>query len=115
MEQFPEDGGAAVRYGKVQLAIYNFSRRGEWFATQALCPHRKDNVLARGLLGDQAGEPKVACPLHKKTFSLLTGKGLSDPNYHVRTFPVEIRGSEVWLKLPDADALAAELVCGRRR
>ena len=88
-------------------------RRREWFATQALCPHRKDNVLARGLLGDQAGEPKVACPLHKKTFSLLTGKGLSDPSYQVRAFSVEVRGDEVWVKLPPADALEAELACER--
>ncbi len=113
VEQFPKDGGSAIRYGKVQIAIYNFSRRGEWFATQAMCPHRKDNVLARGLLGDQAGEPKIACPLHKKTFSLLTGKGLSDPNYQVRTFPVELRGDEVWVKLPPAAALETELACVR--
>ena len=113
-EQFPANGGAAVRYGKVQLAIYNFTRRGEWFATQAMCPHRKDNVLARGLLGDQAGEPKVACPLHKKTFSLQTGKGLSDPNYQVRSFPVERRDEEIWVKLPPADSLEHELACERR-
>ena len=112
-EQFPENGGAAVRYGSVQLAIYNFTRRGEWFATQASCPHRKDNVLARGLLGDQAGEPKVACPLHKKTFSLATGKGLSDPSYQVRSFPVERRGEEIWVKLPPADSLERELACAR--
>jgi nitrite reductase (NADH) large subunit len=114
-DQFPANGGAAVRYGKVQLAIYNFARRGEWYATQAMCPHRKDNVLARGLLGDQAGEPKVACPLHKKTFSLHTGKGLSDPNYQVRSFPVERRGEEIWVKLPPAETLEPELACGTHR
>ena len=37
-EQFPANGGAAIRYGAVQIAIYNFARRGEWFATQAMCP-----------------------------------------------------------------------------
>ena len=108
IDQFPENGGAAVRYGKTQIAIYNFTRRGEWFATEAMCPHRKDNVLARGLLGDHSGEPKVACPLHKKTFSLLSGKGLSDPNYQVRAFPVEIREEEVWVKLPPIDAFGRE-------
>jgi nitrite reductase (NADH) large subunit len=113
-EQFLADGGAAVRYGSTQIAIYHFARRGEWYATQAMCPHRKDNVLARGLLGDQAGEPKVACPLHKKTFSLLTGKGLSDPSYEVRAFPVERRGDEIWVKLPPAESLERELACARR-
>jgi nitrite reductase (NADH) large subunit len=114
IDQIPKDGGAAVRYGKVQIAVYHFARRGEWYATQAMCPHRKDNVLARGLLGDQAGEPKVACPLHKKTFSLVTGKGLSDPSYQVRAFPVDVRGEEVFVKLPPAEALEAEILCPRR-
>ena len=111
VDQVPKDGGAAVRVGQGQIAIYNFARRGEWFATQAVCPHQKDSVLARGLLGDQAGEPKVACPLHKKTFSLMSGKGLSDPNYQVQTFPVEIRGDEVWVKLPPSESFVAKAAC----
>ncbi len=113
VDQIPRDGGATIRHGKVQIAVFHFARRGTWHATQAMCPHRKDNVLARGLLGDQAGEPKVACPLHKRTFSLSTGKGLSDPTYQVRTFPVEVRGEEIWLKLPPEDALDTELACPR--
>jgi len=113
VDDFPKDGGATVRYGRNQLAVYRFDRRGEWYATQAMCPHRKDNVLARGLLGDQDAEPKVACPLHKKTFSLQTGKGLSDPGYSVRTFSVEIREDEVWLRLPPADSLESDLACSR--
>jgi nitrite reductase/ring-hydroxylating ferredoxin subunit len=69
-------------------------------------------VLALGLLGDQGGEPKVACPLHKKTFSLETGKGLSDPAYSVATFPVRIEGNQLQVKLPPADALLAA-VCSK--
>ena len=110
----PENVGIAVRWGGEQIAIYNFARRGEWFATQATCPHRKDTVLARGLLGDHGGEPKVACPLHKKTFSLRTGNGLNDPSYEVRTFPVEIRGQEIWVKLPPPESLEAEIGCPGR-
>jgi NAD(P)H-dependent nitrite reductase small subunit len=108
VEDFPRDGGRTVKYGAVQLAVFHFASRGEWYATQAQCPHRKDRVLGRGLLGSQAGEPKVACPLHKKTFSLATGKGLSDPQYAIRTFPVEVRGSDVFALLPPEDALAAQ-------
>lgn len=113
VDAVPDDGGIAVRYGDAQLAVYHFARRGEWFATQASCPHRKDNVLPRGLLGDQDGEPKVACPLHKKTFSLLTGKGLADPNYQIRTFPTERRGDRVWVKLPPRADLERTLACKR--
>ena len=109
VEDVPHDGGTAVRHGEAQLAVYHFESRGEWYATQNMCPHRKDMVLSRGLLGSDDGEPKVACPLHKKTFSLQTGKGLADPNYCVKTFPVEVRGEEVWLKLPPPDALSRAL------
>ena len=59
-------------------------------------------MLSRGLLGTQGDEPKVACPLHKKTFSLRTGKGLSDPAYNIRTFPVEVRADGIFVKLPPA-------------
>ena len=39
----------------------------------------------------------------------FSGKGLSDPGYQVRTFPVEVRGDEVWLKLPPEGALDADV------
>jgi len=99
---FPRDGGSAVKVGDAQIAVFHFAARGEWYASQNLCPHRKDMVLGRGLLGDQQGEPKVACPMHKKTFSLCTGQGLSDPSYAIRVFPVEVREGDVYVKLPAA-------------
>jgi len=105
----PRDGGAAARYGDSQIAIFNFASRGEWYATQNVCPHRRDMVLARGILGDQSGVPKVACPVHKKIFSLATGAGLSDGSFRIRTFPVEVRGEEVWVRLPPAAFLERTL------
>ena len=109
VQDFPVDGGASVKYGETQIAVYNFTRRGEWYATQAVCPHRRDPVLGRGLLGDQGGEPKVACPLHKKTFSLVDGRGLNDPEFAIQSYPVEIRGEEVWVELPPSVDLEREL------
>ena len=106
VDQVPRDGGITVPYGNTQIAVFNFASRDEWYATQAMCPHRKDMVLARGLLGTHQGEPKVACPLHKKTFSLLSGAGLSDPQYRVQTFPVKAVGGDVLVELPAAERLA---------
>src|SRR5262245_36789092 len=103
----PRDGGVTVAVGSAQIAVFHLATRGAWYATQAMCPHRKDMVLGRGLLGTQGDIPKVACPMHKKTFSLATGEGLSDPAYRVQTFPVEIRGGEVWVCVPAAARSAA--------
>jgi nitrite reductase/ring-hydroxylating ferredoxin subunit len=49
--------------------------------------------------------------MHKKTFSLLTGKGLSDSQYQIATFPVEVRDDEIWVKLPAAQAMDASGDC----
>ncbi len=97
---FPQDGAATVKYGQVQIAVYNFTSRGEWFATQNMCPHKQAFVLSRGIIGDQQGEPKVACPLHKRNFSLKTGACLTGDDYQLETFPVRIEGDAVYLLVP---------------
>ena len=96
----PEDGGITIRYGSAQIALFNLTSRGEWYAIQAQCPHKGDMVLGRGIVGDASGEPKVACPHHKKCFSLQTGACLTDDAMHVVTFPVRAAGGGVFLDLP---------------
>jgi nitrite reductase (NADH) large subunit len=112
---FPHDGGATILYGKVQIAVFNFASRGEWYASQQMCPHKKAFVLSRGIIGDANGTPKVACPLHKKTYSLITGEGISDDHYSVQVFPVNVVGEDVFLSLPSTDILdqllATEIGC----
>jgi nitrite reductase (NADH) large subunit len=112
---FPLDGGVTIKYGQTQIAVFNFASRGEWYACQNMCPHRKAFVLSRGILGDAAGEPKVACPLHKKTFSLNSGDSLQGEKYRIRTFPVKVDNSDVYLELPPIEVLdkqlATELGC----
>jgi nitrite reductase (NADH) large subunit len=115
-DEVPRDGGVAVRYGDVQLALFHLASRGTWYATQNRCPHMRDMVLARGIVGDQAGRPKVACPLHKKTFDLVTGEGLSDPEYRIAAFPARVEDGKVYVLLPPAERLAewlAETRCTR--
>ena len=98
VDDFPADGGACVKVGDEQVAVFNFASRGEWYACQNMCPHRKDMVLSRGLLGDQDGEPKVACPFHKKAFSLSSGKDLSDDEYCLRMYDVKVVNEMVMVK-----------------
>ena len=97
---FPYDGGSCVKVGDTQIAVYNFASKGKWYACQNMCPHKKDNVLSRGFIGDQKGEPKVACPQHKKSFSLESGECISGEDYKVETYPVKIEGDRVFVGVP---------------
>lgn len=92
---FPKDGGACVKYKGKQIAVFNFDRIGKWYACQNLCPHKMEMVLSRGMIGDHKGTPKVACPLHKKTFSLENGKNLNGDMDAIATYPVRIEGDKV--------------------
>ena len=112
---FPHDGGATIKYGRTQIAVFNFASRDEWYATQNMCPHRREFVLSRGMIGDVNGKPKVACPVHKKNFSLESGQCMSGDDYSLQVFPVKVEGDDVYLQLPaveDLDArLATEKTC----
>jgi len=93
----PTNGGVCVKYNEDQIALYHFSRRGEWYATQNECPHRQQMALSRGMIGSQSEEPKVACPFHKKTFSLQTGECLSGEEYNIKTYPVKVQDGNVFI------------------
>ena len=98
-EDIPANGGACALIDGEQIAIFNFERRGEWYATQNLCPHRQQMALSRGMIGSTGSEnePKVACPFHKKTFSLKSGKCLSGDDYVIKTYSVKVEGGEVFV------------------
>ena len=100
VDDVPADGGIAVRYGSQEIALFHFASRGQWYATQNSCPHSNQAVLARGILGDQGGAPKVACPLHKKTFHLENGSCLSGEPLEVATYAVRVQGADVFIELP---------------
>lgn len=98
---FPENGGACILYEGKQIAVFNFTIRGEWYATQNMCPHQYELALSRGIIGDSAHEPKVACPFHKKTFSLKSGNCLSGDPYHIETYPVKIENDHVYIGITE--------------
>jgi nitrite reductase (NADH) small subunit len=94
---FPENAGACIKYKDQQIAVFNFSRRKEWYACQNLCPHKMQMVLSRGLIGTAAEEPKVACPFHKKTFSLRSGTCLNGEEESLAVFPVKVHEGFVYI------------------
>ena len=97
VEKFPKNGGACVKYKGMQIAVFNFTREGTWYACQNLCPHKMEMVLSRGMIGEDAGHDKVACPLHKNTFSLRTGENLNGDLEAITTYPVKIEDGFVYI------------------
>ena len=101
---FPEDGGACAEVAGNQIAVFNFARRGQWYATDNLCPHKQQMALARGMIGsvcDEAGNniPKVACPFHKKAYSLENGRCLSGDDYQIAVYPVKVENGAVFVEV----------------
>jgi nitrite reductase (NADH) small subunit len=97
----PDNGGVCVKYKDEQIAVFNFSRRNEWYATQNECPHRQQMALSRGMIGTQGDEPKVACPFHKKVFSLKTGECLNGDECAIKSYEIKIEGDKVFIGVMD--------------
>ena len=97
VEAFPDNGGVCVKYKDRQIAVFNFKRKNTWYACQNLCPHKLEMVLSRGMIGDANSLPKVACPMHKKTFSLETGENLDGDLDAIATYPVKVADNIVYI------------------
>ena len=104
VDDLPQNGGVCVKYGEEQIALFHFTRRNEWYATQNECPHRKQMALSRGMIGSLGDEPKVACPFHKKTFSLKTGECLNGDECSIKTYDVKVEDGYVYIGIKEDGA-----------
>lgn len=98
---FPDNAGACIRYRGMQIAVFKFARRDQWYACQNLCPHKKQMILSRGIIGSAGEEPKVACPFHKRTFSLRNGECLNAAEENIKIFPVKVEDGFVYIGIAD--------------
>ncbi len=101
ISDFPENSGACIKYKTKQIAVYNFARIGKWYACQNLCPHKMEMVLSLGMIGDKDGVAKVACPMHKKNFSLEDGSNLAGDDLKIAVYPVKIESGNVYIGFSD--------------
>ncbi|HEY6143193.1 MAG TPA: nitrite reductase small subunit NirD [Flavobacterium sp.] len=97
VKDFPSNRGGCIKYKDKQIAVFNFERRNEWYACQNACPHKMEMVLSRGMTGSADDVPKIACPMHKKTFSLVDGTNLNGEDYSIATYPVKVVDGDVFV------------------
>jgi nitrite reductase (NADH) small subunit len=94
----PDTGVCALVRGE-QVAVFRYGEGRELYAVGNFDPFSRANVLARGIVGDKAGEPKVASPMYKQSFSLKTGLCLDDPSVRLPTYEVCLDGDAVLLRM----------------
>lgn len=87
--------GVAAMIGDEQVAIVR-TRDGEGlYALSNFDPFSKAFVIARGIVGDRGGVPKIASPIFKQSFDLRTGECLDDASVRLPTYPVRVRDDRV--------------------
>jgi nitrite reductase (NADH) small subunit len=98
------DTGVCALVGARQVAVFRVGSEDEVYALSNFDPISKSFVLARGILGDKGGIPKVASPIFKQSFDLRTGQCLDDPEIWVPRFEARVRLGRVELLTESADA-----------
>jgi nitrite reductase (NADH) small subunit len=83
---YPDTGVCALVEGR-QVAVFRLSD-GSLHAVSNFDPFSGANVLSRGIVGDRAGEPKVASPIYKQTFNLRTGVCYEDGSVRLDVYRV---------------------------
>lgn len=85
----PNTGVCALLEGQ-QIAIFRVGHEEEVYAISNYDPFSKAYVLSRGIVGDRNGIPKVASPIYKQNFNLITGQCLDDEMVSIPTYPVKV-------------------------
>jgi len=97
----PNTGVACLVAGR-QIAVFRVRSIGapedEVFATENYDPFSEANVIARGIVGCRAGQPKVASPMYKQSFCLRTGACFDDPSVSIEVFPVRVAMGRVLVR-----------------
>ncbi len=93
VEAVPEDDVIGIDIAGKSLALYQVD--GEIYATDNICTHGNARLCDGFLEGHE-----IECPLHQGKFDIRNGKAMCAPlTEDVRTYPVKIEGSRVFVDL----------------
>ena len=92
VSEIPPGKAKAIVLDKFRIAVFNIE--GKFYAIKDACPHAEYPLSKSVLHGDI-----VACASHNWQFNVRTGHCVrGEPPLDVKTFEVEIRGDEVWVR-----------------
>jgi nitrite reductase (NADH) small subunit len=105
LEDIPVNCGAPALIEGRQIAVVRIEPaaddRQEVFALSNFDPFSEAFVIARGIVGDRAGCPKIASPIYKQSFDLRTGVCFDDPSVVLATYGARVRNGRIEVALGD--------------
>jgi nitrite reductase (NADH) small subunit len=102
LDDITPDTGVAALLGGRQIAIVRVGDGDEVYAVDNFDPFSHAFVIARGIVGDRGGVPKIASPIFKQNFDLRTGKCLDDPAVRLAAYAVRVVGGRIQIAAPAA-------------
>lgn len=96
----PNTGVCALVGGR-QIALVRVGEGDQIYAVDNFDPFSKAFVISRGIVGDKNGVPKIASPIFKQSFSLLSGQCLDKPGVSIPTYAVRVRDGTVELRVAE--------------
>lgn len=101
LDEIVPNTGVAALVGRRQIAVIRVGNGSEVYALANFDPFSKAFVIARGIVGDRGGVPKIASPIFKQNFDLRTGQCLDDAAVLLPTFPVRVQDGIVEVQVPE--------------
>jgi len=92
VSEVPPGRSLAVRVERENVVLYNVD--GRIYASRDFCPHAGYELSKSAFRGKY-----VRCSLHAWEFDVTNGEYTGNPAIHMKCFPVQVRGDEIWISL----------------
>ncbi|HEY4395049.1 MAG TPA: nitrite reductase small subunit NirD [Polyangia bacterium] len=100
LDDITPDTGVAALVGGRQIALVRVGAGDEVYAVDNFDPYSGAFVIARGIVGDRQGVPKICSPIFKQSFDLRTGQCLDDPAVRLAAYAVRVAGGRIQIAPP---------------
>ena len=100
LDDITPDTGVAALLGGRQIAIVRVGDGDQVYAVDNFDPFSHAFVIARGIVGDRGGIPKIASPIFKQNFDLRTGQCLDDPAVRLTAYAVRVADGRIQIAAP---------------
>lgn len=95
LDALPPGTGAAALIEGHQVALVRMPDGVTVYAVDHFDPFSKAFVIARGIVGDKGGVPKIASPIYKQAFDLRNGTCLDDPTVALAHWPARVHDGRI--------------------